>query len=322
MASENKKGLKRSSRFKIAESTLLFVLFLACAYWLNNYLFTYPVLVSILKGAALISVLAMAESIVLACGGIDLSVASIGLLSSSIIYYMVEKNITDVLPAVVLSLIIGACFGMLNGLFISKIKVHPIIVTMATGLLASGISGAVTNNIVIFDTAQQFAFFKSVPVFVFPVSLIIALIIMALCFAVFRYTTVGRQVFAVGGSEEAAKLSGLNVDRIKIYSYCVAGVLGAVGGMMVLADSTLAARFYGAGADLEVIFAAIIGGVSLYSGGRIFFRVCIGAGVISVINRVVYGLFVFNNMRAIIIGILILITIAFRKNIFKRSKAE
>ena len=78
-------------------------------------------------------------------------------------------------------------------------------------------------------------------------------------------------MFAVGGSEESAKLSGLNVDRIKIFSYCGAGILAGVGGLMVLADSALAARFYGAGPEVEVIFAAILGGVSLYSGARIFF---------------------------------------------------
>jgi ribose transport system permease protein len=320
MARTKKRGIKRSSRFKAIENVLLLALFLVGAYLMNNYLFSYPVVVSVLKGMALISVLAIAESIVLASGGIDFSIPSIGLLSASIIFYLVEKNITNVYIAVALGLIAGTAIGYLNGLFIAKIQIQPIIITMATSVFTYGISGAITNNIVLFDTCKEFAFFRSIPVFVIPTSLIIALVMMLGCFSLFKFTIIGRQVFAVGGSEGSAKLSGLNVDRIKIFSYCGAGFLAAIGGLMVLADSELAARFYGAGPEIEVIFAAIIGGVSLYSGAKMFFQVCIGACIIATVNRMIYGLFVFNYMQSIIIGLLFFIVIAVRKNIFKRQK--
>lgn len=317
------KGKKKTrSCYKIAKNILIVAVLLIGAYLINNYFYTYPVIVSVLKGAALLSILAMAESIVLATGGIDLSIASVSLLSSSIIFYLVETQTMGVFPAILVSLAAGAGIGLINGVFISKIGLLPIITTMGTSLLARGIAGAISNNIVIFDTREEFNIFKSVSAFVIPTSLIIALFIMICCYLLFRYTIAGRQVFAVGGSERSAKLSGLNVNRIKIYTYTSAGFLAALGSLMVLADSALAARFFGAGADVEILFAAIIGGVSLYSGARIFFRICMGASIIAVLNRLIYGLFVFNYMRDIIIAVLFLIVIAYRKNIFKRGNSE
>jgi ribose/xylose/arabinose/galactoside ABC-type transport system permease subunit len=309
-----------SKVIKVIENILLVAAILVCAYLVNNYFFTVPVIVSVLKGVALISVLAMAESIVMAGGGIDLSVASISLVCSSIIFYFVETDAMGVVPAILISTVAGCVIGLLNGVLIAKLHIMPIITTMGTALFARGISGAISNNIYIFDSCSEFAFLQSVPVFVIPVSLIIALFIMLGCYVVFRFTVVGRQVFAVGGSERSAKLSGLNVDGIKIASYAGAGFIAGIGGLMVLADSSVAARFFGAAADVEVLLAAIIGGVSLHSGAKTFFRACVGASIIAVINRLLYGLFVFDYMRAITIGLLLLVVVAVKKNSFKSQR--
>lgn len=314
------KGKERPrSIFKIVGNIVFIMALLIGAYMINNYFFTYPVIVSVFKSAALVAVLAMAESIVLVTGGIDLSLVSVSLLSSSSIFYLVETQTMGLVPAVLIGIVLGGLMGLINGVFISKLDIMPIITTMGTGLLARGISGAITNNIIIFDTRPEFEFFKSVSAFVIPTSLIFALFIMLCCYLLFRYTVAGRQVFAVGGSERSAQLSGLNIHRIKIYAYTGAGLMAGLGSLMVLADSAIAARFYDGGADVEILLAAIIGGVSLYSGAKMFFRVCIGAGIIAVLTRLIYGLFVFNSMRAIIIAVILLILIAFRKSIFKRE---
>lgn len=306
---------------KISGNIFLIAIFLLCAYLINNYFFTYSVIVSVLKGAALISILAMAESIVLASGGIDLSIAGICLLSSTMTFYLVEMNVTGVFPALLISFVIAFVVGLINGVFIAKIRIQPMIVTLGTMVFTRGVAGAITNNISIFDTCTAFKLLRSTISFI-PVSLIIALVIMLICYAVFRFTITGRQIFAVGGSEKSAQLSGLNVETIKMYTYAAAGFIAGVGGIMVLADSTMSARFFSGSAELEIIFAAILGGVSLYSGARIFFRACIGAGIIAVINRLIYGLFVFNYVTAIVAGLLFLIVIAMRKNIFKGEKTK
>lgn len=315
------KATKIRKAMRIAGSVFLLAVFLACAYLFNNYFFTYPVIVSVLKGAALICILSVAESMALAVGGIDFSLASIGLLSSTIVFYFVETSAMGVVPAVILSLLAGLAVGFINGIFISKLELQPIIVTLGTALFTRGISGAITNNISIFDTRPEFAFFKSTISFI-PTSLIIAIIIMLACYVLFKFTTIGRQVFAVGGSERSAQLSGLNVGRIRIYTYTAAGFIAGISGLAVLGDSTMSARFFSAGAELEIIFAAVLGGVSLYSGAKIFFRICVGAGVIAVVNRLIYGLFVFNYMRAIIVGLLFLLVIALTKNMFKGKKTD
>ncbi len=317
---ENKTtGIRKG--LKIAGNVLLLAVFLVSAYLLNNYFFTYPVIVSVLKGVALISMLGMAESIVLASGGIDFSIAGISLLSSTIVFYLVETGTTGVFTASLISLAAACLIGFINGIFTTKLGIQPIVVTLGTSLLTHGIAGSITNNISIFDTRLEFDVFKTTISFI-PISLIIALVVMGICYAVFRFTVAGRQIFAVGGSEKSAKLSGLNVDRIKIYTYAAAGLISGIGGLLVLADSTMSARFYNGGAELEIIFVAVIGGVSLYSGARIFFRTFVGACFIAVINRLIYGLFVFNYMSAIIVGLLFLIMLALKKNMFKGERTK
>lgn len=306
---------------KLAGNIFLVALFLICAYLVNNNFFTYDVIVSVLKGAALIGILAMAECLVLALGGIDLSIAGTCLLTSTLIFYLVDTNSMGFFPAILISLAAAFAVGIINGVFIAKLGIQPIIVTLGTLLFTRGVSESITNNITILDTCPEFAFLKSTISFI-PVTLIIALLVTLICYAVFRFSIAGRQVFAVGGSERSSELSGLNIGRIKIYTYTAAGFIAGVGSFMVLGDSTMSARFFSGSAELEIIFAAILGGVSLYSGSKIFFRTCAGAGIIAVINRLIYGLFVFNYMRAIIIGLLFLIVIALRKNMFKGEKTK
>lgn len=308
--------MKARKGLRAIGNIFLITLFLTVAYLINNYFFTYSVIISVLRGAALISMLVMAGSMVFAVGGIDFSTAGTCLMSSAIVYYLVETNTTGVFPAVLISVTAAYAVGLLNGLFVAKLNIHPIMVTLGTSVLTYGIAGAITGNISIFDTCAEFEFFKASISFV-PVSLILALAIMGICYVLFKFTIIGRQVFAVGGSEGSAQLSGLNVALIKIHTYSAAGLIAGIGGLMVLADSTMAARFFSGGAELEIIFAVILGGVSLYSGANIFFRACIGAGIIAVINRLIYGLFVFNYMRIIIVGIFFLIIIALKKNMFK-----
>ena len=228
-----------------------------------------------------------------------------------------KKNIAAAPIAILAGILVAGLLGMVNGVLVAKTQVQPLVATLATGLFAYGISGAITNNIVLFDTCKGVDFIKSVTLGVIPVSFIFAVVIACLCYLLFHFTVIGRQVFAVGGSEKSAKLSGLNTDRIKLLTYTGAGLLAGIGGIMVLADSAQAARFFGAGAEIEVIFAAILGGVSLYSGPKIFFRAFIGAAIIAIVNRILYGLFVFNYMRAIIMGVLVILTLVTRKNMFK-----
>lgn len=316
---KKRQAIKRITRYQIIENVILAAIFFAVAYLLYDYIFTTSIIISILKGIALLAVLAIAECLILACGGIDLSVANFSLLSSAIMFYLIEKSIFSAPFAIITGILTAGGLGFVNGLLVSKVKLQPLVATMATGLFAYGVSGAITNNIVLFDTAKGIDFVKSVVLSVIPVSFIFAVIILVICVVLFRVTVISRQVFAVGGSERSAKLSGLNTDRIKLLTYTGAGFLAGIGGIMVLADSAQAARFFGAGAELEILFAAILGGVSLYSGPRIFLRAFAGAAIIAIINRILYGLFVFNFMRAIIMGVLVIGVLVFRKNMFKNQ---
>ncbi len=312
----------RRSVFSIIENTVLVGLFLLVVYMLNHFMFTVPIIANVLQGLAMISVMAYAEGIVLAVGGIDFSVARNGLLSASIIYYILEMNIAGGFLAVVIALTVSMLLGLVNGIFVAKIKVQPIIATLGTTLFMRGITGAISNNIVIFGTNPELAFLKQITFGVLPVSFYVAFAILLGCYFVFQYTIIGRQVFAVGGDERSAALSGLNVETIKLFAYMAAGGIAGLGGLMIVADSTIAARFYASGPELALIFVAVIGGISMYDGSRIFFRIFIGSGILAFINQLIYTVYAVNYMRAIIIGVLFMLMVAVRKNLFRGGKGD
>lgn len=306
--------------YKIAGSVFTAALFVLTVYLINNHFFTYSVILSVMEGTALISILAIAESMAIAVGGIDFSIAGICLLSATTMFYLVETGTCGVFIAVFCGLAISLAMGVINALLVVKAKVQPVVATFGTSLLVRGIAGAATGNITIFDTRPEFDFIKQT-FFYIPVSLLVATLIMVGCYIVFRSTAAGRLVFAVGGSEWTARRSGLDVDKIKFYTYAAAGFIAGTGGLAVLADSTMSARFFGGSAELELLFATVIGGASYYSGAKIFFQVCIGAAVLAVLNRLIYGIFVFNYMLAVIIGLLFVIVVALRGNVFNKGHA-
>ena len=312
----------RAERSKLIETVfhaVLLCLLVFIASRINGYLFTAPVLKDLFHDAALIGILAMSESLVMACGGIDFSVANSGLLCASMAYYFVATGATNPSIAIGLGILSAVLVGFINGVFITWTKLSPVFVTLATSVFIRGISGAFTNNIALFDTRIEFESLSNSMFDVIPVSFLLMIILMIVCTFVFHFTTSSRLIFAVGESEQSARISGLRVSRIKILTYGTAGLLAGLGGLMILGNGVQAARFYDQGAELEVLFAVLLGGVTLRSGTSIFFRACIGGLTMAIINLIIYKLSIYNYSRAIYVGLLALIIAAVAGEVF-RSK--
>lgn len=230
--------------------------------------FTWGNLISILQQTAIKGVLAVGMTIVIISGGIDLSVGSIVALSSFVAAkIMITYGAEAIVVALVAALLTGICCGFINGALISAFDVQPFLITMGTMNLFRGLdyifSGAVSiRGLPIEFTQGMSSMNDSIPI---PVIILIAVVTVTAL--IIKYTKFGRYIFAVGGNEEATRLSGVNVKRIKLITYVLIGLAGAVCAIIYLGRIAAADANAGDGYELDAIAAAAIGGASL-SGGK------------------------------------------------------
>jgi ribose/xylose/arabinose/galactoside ABC-type transport system permease subunit len=224
----------------------------------------------IARHAAVVCVAAYGMTMVIASGGIDLSVGSIVALSTVVTALLLGGGAP---PAVALSgaVVVAAAFGAINGLLITRLRVVPFIVTLGTMLLIRGAAKGLADerrveaplswlNDLMRTTAGGQGF-------LLPWGVWMALVLAALVAAVLKYTTFGRHLFAIGSSERTARLCGVRVDRAKVAVYTLSAALAGLAGVMEFAKLSVGDPTVSVGLELSVIAAVIIGGGSL-SGGR------------------------------------------------------
>jgi ribose/xylose/arabinose/galactoside ABC-type transport system permease subunit len=265
---------------------------------------------NILKQASLLGFVALGMCFVLIGGGIDLSVGSIVALSSVLI-----AGLSATLPPIVgihIALLAGIFIGIVNGYFVTAFKFQPIIVTLSTMAIVRGIAMAYSDSRPIFGTLPDELFLLTDGVVLgLPVPAILFFLAGAVSIFFLRYTVLGRQIYQVGGNEEAARLAGINVARVKILTYAISGFLSAFAGLMLVArmQSGEAVRT-GIGWELDAIAAAAIGGVSLMGGiGTVVGTLC-GALIIGMMANAFNLLGVNPYWQRIVIGIVLAVAVA------------
>jgi ribose transport system permease protein len=231
----------------------LFVIFSA----LTSTFYQPANLLDIMLQSAINAVVAVGMTLVVMTKGIDLSVGSIVGISSMVAASLLPQSI---LLGIAAGFLVGLLCGLMNGILIAKLKLPDFIVTLGTMSIYRGAALIYTDGQPIYGIDKGFrAIFAGA---VAGIPLAIALLADLLV----RYTTLGEQIVAVGGNEEAARLSGVDVDRVKIAVYAISGVLSSVAGMILVARIGAAEPIGGNGFELQAIGAAVIGGASLFGG--------------------------------------------------------
>lgn len=261
---------------------------------LSNFLIMF-------KHIAIVAILAIGMTYVILTGGIDLSVGSIAGLSGMVAGGLILQGLTIAplgiviypsIPVVVLvSLALGALIGVVNGVLIARFRVAPFIATLGMLYIARGAAlllsnGATFPNLVGSpDYANQgFPWLGSGVVLGIPVPVwLVAVLALAAAFAASR-TAFGRRVYAIGGNERAALLSGVRVDRIKVAVYAISGLCAALVGLIVASDLVAAHPASGETFELSAIAAVVLGGASLAGGRGTIAGTIIGACVIGILG--------------------------------------
>jgi ribose transport system permease protein len=267
-------------------------------------------------------------TLVILTGGIDLSVGSVLALSGAIAAGLLQNGIEweganlfigfTLFGVVLVALAVGGILGWFNGWMITRFKVPPFVATLAMLTMARGLTMLYTQGFPITQLGDHFNFlgtgwFAGVPMPVWISALVIA---VAALFV--NRTRTGRYIYAIGGNERAALLSGVHVDKVKRTVYLLAGVLSGIAGVLVTARLDSAQPNAGLGYELDSIAAVVIGGTSLTGGKGSVIGTVIGALIIGVLNNGLVLLNVSPFWQQVVKGLVILLAVILDK--FQRKE--
>lgn len=279
---------------------------------LNPNFFTFDNISNILRQTSVNAIIAVGMTVVILTAGIDLSVGSVLALCGAFAASMIAMEL-PVLVAVAGALIGGAILGGSTGFIVAKGKVQPFIATLVAMTLLRGVTMVYTDGRPIStgftDVADSFAWFGTGYLLGLPVPIWLMAIVFAGAWFLLHHTRFGRYVYAIGGNEEATKLSGIDIDKVKIGVYAIAGFLSALAGIIVTSRLSSAQPTSGAGYELDAIAAVVVGGTSLMGGSGRVMGTLIGALIIGFLNNALNLLDVSSYYQMIAKAIVILLAV-------------
>jgi len=265
----------------------LLVLILVVSFLSPNF-FTPDNLLNILRQTSVNAIIAVGMTLVILTAGIDLSVGSILALTSAFAAAMVGADL-PVLIAIPAALLAGAVLGGVSGAIIAKGKVQAFIATLVTMTALRGFTMVFTDGRPIStgfsETSDAFAVLGTGYWLGIPVPIWIMALVFGLAWYLLNHTRLGRYIYALGGNESATRLSGINVDRVKIAVYTLCGALSALAGLIVTSRLSSAQPTAGMGYELDAIAAVVVGGTSLMGGKGRIMGTLIGALIIGFLNN-------------------------------------
>lgn len=279
------------------------------------------------------AIMAVGLTVVIITGGIDISVGSImalAALGGAAALQALPPGAAAwvVLPiAFGVPLLIGLACGLINGGLIVGLSLHPFIVTLGTMSIFRGLANVLPAEKTLPSAGRRLpqAFttdFMRIEMFgIQPMPLIIMLVCVAVGWVYLRYLIAGRETYAIGGNEEAARFSGLNVGSIKIRTYVISGLCAGLAGMVSLGRFGTASTSTGTGYELTVIAAAVVGGASLIGGRGTALGALLGTLIIALIENGIIILRLAQEYRLVIVGLAIIVAVSLdRLSLYLRSR--
>ncbi|NBA85213.1 ribose ABC transporter permease [Emticicia sp. CRIBPO] len=313
----NKEFLKKSQS--------LIALFLLCLVLslLSDKFLTGTNLWNVLRQISVNVCISVGMTLVVLMAGIDLSVGSVlgltaalsaGLLKNGLGFESLDLFVGfTVLGGVLVAMLVGLFLGFLNGWFITKFSIPPFVATLAMLTIARGLTMLYTQGMPISNLGSSFEFIGSGWFLGIPVPVWISAFFVLIVLFLSKKTTFGRYIYAIGGNEKAAFLSGININRVKLIVYGIAGMMASVAGILVTSRLNSAQPNAGASYELDSIAAVVIGGTSLSGGVGSVTGTVIGAAIIGVLNNGLVLLNVSPFWQQVVKGLVILVAVIIDK---------
>lgn len=258
---------------------------------------------------AVLSIVAIGSTVVILTGGIDLSPGSmIAFLTMSLAVFVKLQGV-NLWVAIVLTLLLGGVLGAFNGLLVAYLRIPAFIVTLATLSGFRGLALTVGPGSPVFQLSADLrqVFYGSL--LGFPLPMVYVIVLYVIFYIVLEHTQLGRELYAIGGNESAAKLSGINVSRVRFLSFVLAGMCAGIGAVLLAARLNSGSPNYGDGVELQAIAAAVVGGASLAGGRGSIISTLIGALIIIVVQNGLNLNSVSTSMQSLTIGAIIVIAV-------------
>lgn len=254
-----------------------------------------------------LGVIAVGMTLVIIAGGFDLSVGSIfAIAATTATALWTEFGVL----AMVFGLLIATVLGAINGLIITVLKVNPFITTLGTMSLYSGAVLYLTNSTPFSNTEEGFRWLGRGTILGVPVLIVILILAFVLGTILLNTTRFGRSIFAIGGSSEAARLTGIPVRRVQAMTYVISGFLAGLAGIMTASQIGAGQGTMGSGMELNAIAVVVIGGTSLVGGEGRVWRTAVGLAVLATLDNIFYSLAVNSNAQLIVKGAIIILAVA------------
>lgn len=302
--------LSRLLRVRELALIVLIVLIGLILHLVTGRFFTTPNLNAISLGFATSAIIVFGMTAALVSGGFDLSVGSVFAMGGVITAFALRADV-PISVSMVLGVGGGVLAGLLNGLLITKVQINPFITTLGMLGIARGVSLAITEGSPLAQLPPEFLVYGQGKILEIPNLIVIALLTILIGDVLMRRSSAFRQIYYVGGNEEAARLSGINVDRVKLGVYVLSGMLAALAGVLSVSRFTVADPGAGSGEELRIIAACIIGGCSLRGGKGTVIGGLLGLIFVGFINNGMILLRVPVYWQQLAMGIVLLLAVGF-----------
>ncbi|MGI6162200.1 MAG: ABC transporter permease [Christensenellales bacterium] len=295
---------------------LVIILLIATPYFfqLNNAL-------NIMRQVAIIGVMAIGQTMVIITGGIDLSVAMVVSLSGCMMTVLTTNHGWNAAAAIAAGLLVGVACGAINGLVVTKGKIPPFIATMGMSSICEGVALITTGGKTVTSTNATLNVLGRSEIASIPTSFLLFIVLAVVGWILLNHTTFGRNLFAVGGKEEAALLSGVKVGQTKFFVYTLSALLCSIGGLLMVGRISSASPIMAKGLELNTVAAAALGGASLNGGVGSISGTIIGIFTIGILNNGLDLLNVSSNLQKVVLGVVIIAVVILDTRRSKRLKA-
>lgn len=268
-------------------------------------------LFNVARQVSMLGIASIGMTFVILLGGIDLSTGSIITFVNIVTAYMMVKMDISMWPAILLTLMMCILIGLFNGFAVATFNMPALIVTFATQTIFAGVAYMISGGMPISGLPEEFAVIGQGYVGVVPIPVLIMIVAFVLGGVILNKTYFGRYFYALGGNEEAAKLSGIRVKAIKMLVFALSGLFGGIAGIVMLSRTNSGQATAGRGYEFDVITAVVLGGVSLSGGSGRMLNVVAGVLILGVLSNGMVLMNVSSYAQMVIKGIILLLAVGF-----------
>lgn len=278
---------------------------------LNPVFFTLRNIMNVMRQMSMIGIASVGGMFVIIQGGIDLSEGAVVSFVNVVCAYLMMYAGVPPLLAILVSLTISAAIGYLNGVLVTMAKMPPLIVTLAVQGILYGVSYILTNSHSIAGFSDSFRFIGQGYIGFLPVPVVLMVLVLIIGWFILNKTYFGRYIYAIGGNDDVARLSGIRVDRTRRIVYTLGGFFAGISGIIFLSRLMSGQANTGAGFEMDVLTALVLGGVSINGGSGKIFNAIMGVAIIGVLNNGLVLINVNQHVQEVIKGVVLVAAVAF-----------